>query len=121
MGCGCECEVPLPVPAQTAHLLTQISDDMLAESPAHERCTCSASPAAATPLTRRTSSDGGCRFAEEALDGLNSMSWQRIPATASLVALNMHVFLIGKRSQQREVEYQLSTECIKCLVEVLAD
>jgi len=78
-----------------------------------------ASPSASNILWR-TSLDGACRYPGEALDGLNSMPWQRIPTTLALMAKNMHVFLIGKKSEQREVEHKLSRECIGCLVEVFS-
>lgn len=82
-----------------------------------------ASPAAcpsAPKILWRTSLDGCCQYPGEALDGLSSMPWQRIPTTAALVAKNMHVFLIGKKSEQRELENKLSRECIRCLVEIFA-
>jgi hypothetical protein len=73
------------------------------------------------PLSWLTSADGAVRFPQEALEGLCSVPWQRIPVTASLLFKNMHVFLMAKKSEQRALENRLSRECIRCLVEILAD
>merc|ERR1712216_686729 len=72
------------------------------------------------PLSWRTSADGAVRFPHEALEGLCSVSWQRIPVTASLLFKNMHVFLMAKSAEQHALENRLSRECVRCLVEILA-
>eukprot|EP00427_Karlodinium_veneficum_P007045 CAMPEP_0169087334 /NCGR_PEP_ID=MMETSP1015-20121227/14175_1 /TAXON_ID=342587 /ORGANISM="Karlodinium micrum, Strain CCMP2283" /LENGTH=617 /DNA_ID=CAMNT_0009147555 /DNA_START=99 /DNA_END=1952 /DNA_ORIENTATION=- len=82
---------------------------------------CRPSSVCSVPLSWRTSADGAVRFPQEALEGLCSVSWQRIPVTASLLFKNMHVFLMAKRTEQRALENRLSRECVRCLVEILAD
>jgi len=75
-------------------------------------------------LTWETSSDGACRFPLEILHGLETMPWRRKVARLHHppFALNPHVFLIGKSSEQWSSEHKLSMQCIRQLVEeVLLD
>lgn len=74
-------------------------------------------------LNWSTSADGSCRFPSEIVEGLNSMPWQRIVTTVHHrpMAANVHVFLIGKPSEQFPTEHQMSRQCIGQLVEVFAD
>ena len=69
------------------------------------------------------SADGLFQFPVKVLSGLNSLEWQRVAVRMHIppMALSMHVFLIGKKSEQFTVEHQMSGECIRCLIEILAD
>jgi hypothetical protein len=97
--------------SQVLHLLTN-SEDLFGLMP---------SSVCSRPLCWRNSADGAVRFPQEALEGLCSVSWQRVPVTASLVFQNMHVFLMAKKSEQRTLENRLSRECVRGLVEIFAD
>jgi len=74
-------------------------------------------------ITWRVSADGSCRFPVEMLDGLCALRWRRVVAQVHLrpMPFNTHVFLIGKKSEQYELEHQMSRQCIECLVELLTD
>ncbi|CAE8729913.1 unnamed protein product, partial [Polarella glacialis] len=70
-----------------------------------------------------SSVDGTCRFPNEVLEGLNSMTWRRIVCEVHERPLtgNTHVFLIAKKSEQWAQEHEMSRECIRCLAEALDD
>merc|ERR1712136_553737 len=70
-------------------------------------------------LTWETSSDGACRFPLEILHGLETIPWRRKVARLHYLpfAMNTHVFLIGKSSEQWSSEHKLSMQCINQLVE----
>eukprot|EP00928_Gymnodinium_smaydae_P000903 TRINITY_DN10330_c0_g3_i1.p1 TRINITY_DN10330_c0_g3~~TRINITY_DN10330_c0_g3_i1.p1 ORF type:complete len:655 (-),score=48.14 TRINITY_DN10330_c0_g3_i1:156-2120(-) len=72
-------------------------------------------------LEWRSSSDGTCRFPSKMALGLTSVPWQRVVVTARGKTKNVHVFLIGKRKEQLDIERQMSRQCVERLVEVLAE
>jgi len=75
-------------------------------------------------FTWEVSSDGACRFPLEILNGLETLPWRRKIARLHHppFARNMHVFLIGKSSEQWPSEHKLSMQCINQLVDkVLLD
>eukprot|EP00928_Gymnodinium_smaydae_P009899 TRINITY_DN13710_c0_g1_i1.p1 TRINITY_DN13710_c0_g1~~TRINITY_DN13710_c0_g1_i1.p1 ORF type:complete len:336 (-),score=32.60 TRINITY_DN13710_c0_g1_i1:511-1518(-) len=83
----------------------------------------SSAPNACPDLEWITSEDGTCCFPKEIILGLCSVPWQRIAVEMRHppFAKSGHVFLIGKKAEQFEVEHQMSRECIECLIELLAD
>jgi len=96
----------------------QGSPAMASEAEAH------ASSARVRCLTWETSSDGACRFPLAILHGLETLPWRRKVAWLHHppFAMNPHVFLIGKSSEQWSSEHKLSMQCINQLVEeVLLD
>eukprot|EP00929_Paragymnodinium_shiwhaense_P066645 TRINITY_DN33453_c0_g1_i2.p1 TRINITY_DN33453_c0_g1~~TRINITY_DN33453_c0_g1_i2.p1 ORF type:complete len:279 (+),score=22.95 TRINITY_DN33453_c0_g1_i2:83-919(+) len=70
----------------------------------------------------RTSVDGTCCFQVCVLQGLRSVTWQRLPVQMvhPPSPMNAHVFLIGKACEQYEQEHRMSRDCVRCLLELLA-
>lgn len=79
------------------------------------------SPSVAGASAFGTSADQSCRYPLLALEGLCSLPWRRLVAEVHVppAARNIHVFLIGKLSEQFETEHHMSRECIAWLMETL--
>lgn len=70
----------------------------------------------------RESADSKSWFPSLALDGLLTLSWERIVVQLHLPqAPTTHVFLVGKESDQGLVEHVFSKECVGCLARMLVD
>mmetsp|Transcript_24177 Transcript_24177/g.42706 ORF Transcript_24177/g.42706 Transcript_24177/m.42706 type:complete len:122 (-) Transcript_24177:249-614(-) len=67
------------------------------------------------------SEDFKCKYPMELYEGLLSVPWRRVVASAHHrpVPRNLHVFLIGKRPEQFAQEHQMSRKCIEHLADFL--
>lgn len=66
-----------------------------------------------------TCADYACCFQSSMVDGLCSLSWERIVIRLQFHRANVHVFLVGKESDQQCLEHAYSRECIMHLCDML--
>jgi len=71
-------------------------------------------------LSWMTCQDGAVTFPRQILDGLQTTSWERLVVRLNIPGATTHVFLIGKRSDQSELEHCFSRACVGQLASMLA-
>jgi len=72
-------------------------------------------------LVWKTSNDNHLHYPVKALEGLHSLSWQRIAVSVMHFPASVHVFLIAKQKEQFAAEHTMALQCVECMAEVLAD
>jgi len=72
-------------------------------------------------LVWKTSNDNHLHYPLKALEGLHSLSWQRIAVSVMHFPASVHVFLIAKQKEQFAAEHTMALQCVECMAEVLAD
>lgn len=74
-------------------------------------------------LSWSASADGMFQFPDKVLSGLSTLQWQRLAVRmhSPPETFSRHVFLIAKKSEQAAAIHDMSRECVRCLVEILAD
>jgi len=67
------------------------------------------------------SADKACVYPRDALQGLLTLDWTRIVVKLQLPKATVHVFLLGKESDQSQLERVFSQDCVKDLCKLVAE
>jgi len=90
------------------------------ETPSSWRSSSSSGSNSSNNLDWRTSAEGACWYPSRILEGLQTVSWERLVVRLRMPKATQHVFLIAKAADQTELEHCLARQCVERLAAVVA-